>query len=94
MFVRIFPIRMVSKSQVVEVVYEFLDSWVLEFIFHPYLGKIFQFDSYFSTGMKPPTRFCLFLWHGRTQVNMDKFGSQNPLLTQPESYRSARSKRT
>ncbi len=27
------------------------------FYFHPYLGKMIQFDKYFSDGLKPPTRF-------------------------------------
>ena len=29
--------------------------------FHPYLGKDFQFDAYFSDGLKPPTRSTVFL---------------------------------
>ena len=31
------------------------------FYFHPYLRKWSNFDSYFSNGLKPPTRWCLYI---------------------------------
>ena len=32
------------------------------FLFSPLLGKMIQFDSYFSRGLKPPTRFLNLEW--------------------------------
>ena len=31
-----------------------------DFLFSPLLGEMIQFDSYFSTELKPPTRYCFF----------------------------------
>ena len=31
------------------------DGFKVFFHFHPYLGEDFQFDEYFSDGLKPPT---------------------------------------
>ena len=31
------------------------------FIFTPQIGEDFQFDSYFSDGLKPPSRYCLYI---------------------------------
>ena len=36
------------------------------FIFTPIFGEMIQFDSYFSDGLKPPTRWC---WWSRNPVN-------------------------
>ena len=47
------------KIRFLLVLYVFLGGGFKHFIFSPLPGEMIQFDSYFSNGLKPPTRFDL-----------------------------------
>ena len=45
------------------------------FLFSPLFGEDFQFDYYFSRGLKPPTRLNYLIWDQRMQTYGDFEGS-------------------